>query len=148
MIEYVWCHFFKLIFVLISKENIYQMASNVLSFTKHRTINILSKRWMRKNPNSFRLIHLRMQRISSVSHKSCKFTCFDKAFHIFFLPLHKSLFFFVSFLFLSNKSRARTIKKNLVWPMNGQFYSVCTIVYLSFCLFACLFVRRSLWVSR
>lgn len=96
---------------------------------------------MRKNPNSFRLIHLRMQRISSVSHKSCKFTCFDKAFHIFFLPLHKSLFFCFISIFIKQITRAHNKKKFSL--ANERTILFCVYNCLSFVLFVCLLVCQT-----
>lgn len=108
MMAYGYCHFIKNLylrvrwwndFALISKENIYQIAKNALSYKAPYAVE----------QNSF-AIHLECNESSSEDFEPGKFTCFNWAIPHFFPFSHFAEVFFcvcVSFLFLWSRSRAQ-----------------------------------------
>lgn len=108
MMAYGYCHSIKNLylrvrwwndFALISKENIYQIAKNALSYKAPYAVE----------QNSF-AIHLKCNESSSEDFEPGKFTCFNWAIPHFFPFSHFAGVFFcvcVSFLFLWSRSRAQ-----------------------------------------
>lgn len=108
MMAYGYCHSIKNLylrvrwwndFALISKENIYHIAKNALSYKAPYAVE----------QNSF-AIHLECNESSSEDFEPGKFTCFNWAIPHFFPFSHFAEVFFcvcVSFLFLWSRSRAQ-----------------------------------------